>query len=126
MLRPGDQVPHFEVHDLNGRIVRYSTVWQHRNLVLIVLPSHESVAAQRYRDALANAAAACGDRTTCVITRDAVAGVPAAGALVADQWGEIVYVRSASEIAALPSLPELVDWIAYLDQRCPECEGEAR
>jgi peroxiredoxin len=126
MLQSGNQVPHFEVRDLDGQVINYATVWQHRNLVLIVLPSLENHATGRYVDVLANVATAFGEHTTCVITRDVVAGVPAAAALVADQWGEIVYVRCASEITALPSPQELLDWISYLEKRCPECEGEAQ
>jgi len=62
----------------------------------------------------------------CVITRDRVPGVPCPSAVVADRWGEVVYVATASDVADLPSAQELVDWVTYLQTQCPECEGEAR
>jgi hypothetical protein len=62
----------------------------------------------------------------CVITRDRVGGVPTPAALVADKWGEIVHVAAPPRQDDLPSASELLDWVAYVELRCPECEGEAR
>ena len=125
ILQRGQQVPHFEVNTLAGDVFTYSTIWQHRNLVLVSLPDadHEgdypSTLAARARDFEERHAA-------CVLTRDPVPGVPTPGAVVADRWGEIVYVGSAAHIDELPSPSELLDWLEYVERRCPECEGEAK
>ncbi len=38
VLQRGDPVPHFRVTTIEGLGVAYSTVWQHRILVLVTLP----------------------------------------------------------------------------------------
>ena len=60
------------------------------------------------------------------MTRDTVPGLPAPAALVADRWGEIAYVATAPTLDGLPAPSTLFDWLDYVVQRCPECEGEAR
>src|SRR5688572_11921911 len=49
-LHPGDLLPHFEVTDLYGKRVDYSSIWQRKNLVLVMLsdtdPSSRSYADQ--------------------------------------------------------------------------------
>ena len=126
MLQPGDAVPHFTVRTLRGATVSYNTIWQRRNLMLIML-SDPQVADECYFDQITVRLPefeACN--TECVITRDAVAGLPRRGALVADKWGEIVYLATATTTSDLPSPKELLEWIEYLEHRCPECEGEAK
>lgn len=126
VLERGDRVPHFEVRDLNVQLISYATIWQRRNLLLLVLPETDSDLIGRYVAGLTSIAETAGARTTGVITRDTVAGLPAAAALVADQWGEIVFVRADVGVAELPSPGELTDWISYVEMKCPECEGETR
>ena len=126
MLRRGDQVPHFEVTTVGGELFRYASIWQHQNLVLVALPGDAPAGGS---DALEQAAR--GDvfqqrESVCVITRDRVPGLQAPAALVADRWGEIVSVMETSRADELPSSSDLLDWLDYLDRRCPECEGEAR
>jgi hypothetical protein len=48
------------------------------------------------------------------------------GVLLADRWGEIVHLTAASESARSPAPGELIEWLEYIQNRCPECEGEAR
>jgi hypothetical protein len=62
----------------------------------------------------------------CVVTRDRVPGLQAPATLVADRWGEIVYVTDTSRVDELPASSDLLDWLDYVDRRCPECEGETR
>ena len=127
MLERGDSVPHFEVTAVDGRSVRYSAIWQRRNLVLIAFPDADMPAADHYLSSLTELRSdAMAQHTECIVTRDSVPGLPAPGVLVADQWGEIVCVMSAPAIAALPSAHELILWIEHVRQRCPECEGEAK
>jgi hypothetical protein len=126
MLRRGDQVPHVEMKTVGGELFRYASIWQHKNLVLVALPGDAPAGGY---DALEQATRsdACQQReSVCVITRDRVPGLQAPAALVADRWGEIVYVTETSRAGELPSSSDLLDWLDYLDRRCPECEGEAR
>ena len=124
-LQRGDQVPHFEVRTLQGDVFSYEAIWQRKNLVLVTLP-----AAGRDDAYASELAARLGDfearEGTCVITRDPVAGVEPRTAIVADRWGEIVHVARASPVEALPTASELLGWLEYIEQRCPECEGEAK
>jgi hypothetical protein len=126
VLERGDSVPHFEV-TVDGRTIRYSTVWQRRNLVLITLRETDVLAAGPYLSSLAALrSAAFAQHTEFIVTHDPVEGMPMRGVLVADQWGEIVYVVAAPHTAALPPAHELIEWIEHVRNRCPECEGEAK
>lgn len=126
MLRPGDLVPHFDVTNLQGKAVSYSTIWQRRNLVLVTLPASDPDGTfTNYADQVA-AEVSAGSDTACVLTRDVVTGIPSPGIVVADQWGEIVYIGSGAQVADLPPPHELVEWVSYVQHRCPECEGEAK
>ena len=125
MLRPGELVPHFEVTDVQGETVRYSTIWQRRNLVLITVPSDADGTLANYVARLTAEMPASAD-TACVITRDTVLGIPSPGAVVADRWGEIVHVVSGSHVRELPLPHELAEWVDYVQRQCPECEGEAK
>lgn len=123
----GDPVPHFRVATVDDRTIEYSTIWQRRNLVLVTLIDTDSAPSRRYVSQLSAATPAFQNQETeCVITRDAVAGVASPAVVIADRWGEIVYVASGSNVADLPRLPEILEWIAYLQTRCPECEGETK
>ncbi len=126
MLQRGDQVPHFEVRDVDGHSIRYSTIWQRRNLVLLVVSAAYADSAVRHIADLAATAPAFGANTTVVITSDAVPGLDAPAVVVADRWGEIVYVTATADAADLPPARELLEWISYVETRCPECEGEAK
>jgi hypothetical protein len=127
MLQRGELIPHFEVATLGGERINYATLWQRRNLMLVTLPAADSDASSRYVSELIDRIAQFrAQNTDCVMTREPVPGMPCPGALVADKWGEIIYVRAASEVADLPSAEDLSDWITYVENRCPECEGEVR
>ena len=127
MLQRGDSVPHFDVITNDDRRVSYATLWQRRNLVLISLPDVQCAACEAYIAQLTVQIAAFACRNSeCVITRDRVPGISSPSVVVADKWGEIVYVATTSDVAALPPAQELVDWVSYLQIQCPECEGEAR
>jgi hypothetical protein len=124
ILQPRDQVPHFEVRTVWGDVLRYSTIWQRENLVLVTLPTDSD---GTYVSALHARAQDFRDRgSACVITTEGVTGVPTPGALVADRWGEIVYVAAPLHASDLPTPSELLEWLDYVVQRCPECEGEAK
>ena len=109
-LKPGDLVPHFFVRAIDGREVRYADIWQRQQLLLVCMgPGGSEDPPLRAPD------------TAIVITHDHVRGVPRPGVLIADRWGEIHHVADD-----IPDSAELLSWLRYVQQRCPECEGEAR
>ena len=125
-LQRGDLVPHFSVTTVQGSRFEYSTIWQNRNLVLITLPASDAASEEYGRQFGAELGSFRQHNTECVVTRDVVRGIASPSVVVADQWGEIVHVASAADIAGLPSLSELFDWMAYLERQCPECQGETK
>lgn len=128
MLQRGDLLPHFEVNTVDGAAVAYSTIWQQRNIVLVAL--HGSASDEPFRTYISRLLGLRQElrrsNTECVITTDNVAGISAPGVVVADEWGEIVYVASGSTVAELPGPADLLEWVRYIENRCPECEGEAK
>jgi peroxiredoxin len=127
MLQRGSSAPHFEVTTIQGEELSYSTIWQRRNLVLVALPASDPGLSEGYvSELMARAAEFRFANTACVLTRDRVPGMREGSVIVADNWGEIAYVASASHLDELPSAEELLDWVDYLERRCPECEGESR
>jgi len=123
-LQRGDQVPRFEVRNLQGEPFSYSTIWQRQNLVLVTVPEGIELSDPKGLASLTRDFAA--RETVLVITRDRIAGLPSPGAIVADRWGEIVHVAAAPDVNDLPAASELIEWIDYVRIRCPECEGEAK
>ena len=127
MLRSGDLVPHFEVTALDGRPFTYSSIWQRRNLVLIVLPATEPEAARAYAGhTVAPVQELHTEDTSCVVTLDPLPGLQAPGLLVADRWGEIAHVAYYSSAGDLPPAGALLEWIDYVRHQCPECQGEVK
>ena len=121
-----DQVPHFDIIDVDGRRVAYGDLWQRRHLLLILLPDDPDGDVD-YRAALAaHMTELAAHETAVVITRNAVAGAPRPGVVVADRWGEIQWVAAAGGAAELPPPPAIVEWLRYVQMQCPECQGETR
>ena len=128
MLQRGDLVPHFAVRTLDGGAMTYSTIWQRKNLVLVILPGSaldERSRAYVFRLSVLSQELS-SQQSECVITQDSVPGMPGPSALVADRWGEIVHVAAGSDVADLPGPEDLLDWVRYVENQCPECEGEAK
>ena len=126
-LDRGDHVPHFAVTTIEGTAVSYGTIWQLRNLVLIALPPGEVEPSAEYvAQFTARAAVFDGHQAQCVATRDSIPGVNPPAVIVADRWGEIVYAAAAPTTDELPAAEAILEWLEYVQQRCPECEGEAR
>jgi len=127
MLERGDRVPHFEVATLDGRRARYTDVWQRKNLLLVSVSEVESSESSGYLAQLsAGMPALTAHDTAFVVTRDPVDGAPRPGVVIADRWGEIHFVARAPAAGELPDADELIGWLRYVQQQCPECEGEAR
>jgi peroxiredoxin len=126
MLQRGDSVPHFEVTTIGGELFSYSTIWQRRNLVLVAIPAAESESRGTYISQLvARMPEFTAKNVECVVTRDRVPGIHSPAVVVADRWGEIVHIATPTQVDDLTSPEELLEWVDYLDRRCPECEGEA-
>jgi hypothetical protein len=120
-------VPHFEVMTIGGEPFGYPTIWQRRALVLVVLRPTDGEASRLYvSEVMARRSEFTAKGTECVVTTGRVQGIEGPAVLVADRWGEIVHVATASQVDDLTSPQELLEWVDYLDRRCPECEGEAK
>ena len=127
MLQRGDSVPDFEARTLEGAPFSYSTIWQHKNLVLVTIPASVSASTNAYAAEVTARLREFGDRDLeCVITQDQVPRMSAPAVVVADRWGEVVFSAATSDVADLPAPQELVEWVSYVMNQCPECEGEAR
>jgi hypothetical protein len=126
MLQRGDTVPHFEVRTVEGELFSYSSIWQRKNLLLVSLPTFDS-GSTAYASDLSTWLRDLGDKDLeYVITRESIPGVSDSAVVVADRWGEVVYSVGKSDVAELPTPQELVEWVTYLNNQCPECEGEVR
>jgi hypothetical protein len=125
-LQRGDIVPHFEVRTVSGERFSYSAIWQRKNLVLISLSATAAADEDYVRELQRHEAEFSECDSVYVVTRDGVPGLPAPGALIADQWGEIVHVAAAIDGDHMPTPRELLEWVEYVASRCPECEGEAK
>jgi choline dehydrogenase-like flavoprotein len=117
-------MPHFDVTTLDGQHVQYDDIWQRRNLVLVLVSPQERDAGAWYalqlqarRDEFER------EETTVVVTTDGVPKLPTPAALVADRWGEILYLETASsgQTFRVPDVNELLSWVHFIEIQCPEC-----
>jgi hypothetical protein len=126
MIARGDSLPHFEVTQLDGRPASYATIWQRHHLVLVLLPgrgaeSREYAALLHDREPEFSEAGA-----DVVATAEPVADLAGPAVVVADRWGEVQFAAAMPRVAELPPVEDLLEWVRYVQQRCPECEGEAK
>jgi hypothetical protein len=127
VLQRGESVPHFEVRTLEDELFSYGTIWQRKNLLFIAVPNADSQSVRKYAATVIAGIRESGHQDVeCVVTRDRVPGLPEAGVLVADKWGEIAFAVGSVDVDHLPPAPELMEWLTYVKSQCPECEGEAR
>jgi hypothetical protein len=117
-------VPHFDVTTLDGLRVRYDDLWQRQNLVLVLISPQEGDAGARYASELeARRDEFEREATRLVVTADSVPRLPAPGAVVADRWGEILYLETGSrgQTFHYPDVDELLSWVHFAQIQCPEC-----
>jgi hypothetical protein len=123
-LNERDQLPHFDVRELNGRRVRYDELWQRRNLVLVLIDSTKREEATRsasvlsaHRDEFDDAEAAV------VVTADSVQGLRAPCVVIADRWGEIMHIErpDPGNVWPFANVDELLQWVRFARIQCPEC-----
>lgn len=127
-LAAGDLVPHFAVRDVAGRPVSYAaSIWQRRHLLLVTVPASDRGAAESALARFDPRRLGLDERDVAVVvTAEPTAGVPCPGFLVADRWGEIAVVAGVHTPDGLPDDDELRSWVSYVEQQCPECQGEVR
>ncbi len=126
-IRAHDLMPMFTAtSSADGTLVRYDDIWQRKNLLLVSLPDDDPTAAA-YATSLGvlDPDLAVYD-AALLVTTTRVEGIPSPGVLVADRWGEVYYVQEANRAAGLPSPEELIDWLRFVRNECPECQGETR
>jgi hypothetical protein len=116
-------VPHFNVTTVDGRRVRYEEIWQRRNLVLVIVGPHDRDSGAQYASQLkARGEDFEREQATVVVTADAVSGLPAPAVVVADRWGEILYLDTgAGQASRFPDVDELLSWVHFAQIQCPEC-----
>lgn len=126
MLRPGVQVPFFDVTTIDGRRVSYRDLWQRQNLLLVTVPRHGDDPLACVGGLRARLAELMAHDTAVVMTHDEVPGMPALGALVADRWGDIFFVGRFSDDSPCFDTDAIIEWLRHVQAQCPECQGEAR
>ena len=127
-IRTHDLMPMFVARrSPEGTLVRYEDIWQRKNLLLVSLPENEPVAAAYVASLSAlemRDLAACD--AVVLITATRIEGVPSPGVVVADRWGEVYYVQDADNASSLSPPDQLMDWLRFVRNECPECQGETR
>jgi hypothetical protein len=126
-IRASDLMPMFTATNLADTTrVDYQDVWQRKNLVLATL-AEDDPTATAYAASLSVLTASLDSLDAAlIVTTTRIAGIPTPGVVVADRWGEVYYVKSASRASELPGPDELMEWVQYVRNECPECQGEAR
>jgi hypothetical protein len=125
-IRAHDLMPMFTATGADGTPVRYEDIWQRQNLLLVALPDDDptSRAYLRSFDTLEPELAV--NDAALIVTTTGIEGIPSPGVVVADRWGEVYYVQDANRASGLPTPNELIEWLQYVRNECPECQGETR
>jgi hypothetical protein len=120
-------MPMFTVtNTVDGTSVEYQQLWQRKTLLLVSVPPEDATADAYVRSLSSRTEVLQELNTAFVATADVVPGVPQPGVVVADRWGEIYYVQEAANAAALTGPDELIEWLRFVQNECPECQGETR
>ena len=126
-IRVHDLMPMFTVaKGTEGTLFRYNDIWQRKNLLLVSLPDDDSSAAAYAKSLSLVAPSLAAHDATLIVTTTPIDGVPSPGVVVADRWGEVYYVEGADRASELPAPDELMEWLRYVRNECPECQGETR
>jgi hypothetical protein len=125
-LRVHDLMPMFTASGVDGTLVRYDAIWQRKNLVLVSLPDDDPTAAAYAGSLGALEPDLAAYEASLIVTTTRIARVPSPGVVVADRWGEVYFVQGADRASDLPGADELMEWLRYVRNECPECQGEAR
>jgi hypothetical protein len=122
-LHERDELPHFDVTTLDGRRVRYTQLWQRRNLLLVLTdPQRRPEAIALSLELNAHSKKFDDAETTVVVTADTFPGLRAPCVLIADRWGEIMHIAApSSDRQSFPTVDELLTWVHFAQIQCPEC-----
>jgi len=128
MARPSEAplgyVPHFDVTTVGGQRVRYQDLWQHRNLVLLLVSPGDRGAAARFAAQVdARRSEFEESDAAVVITADPVSGFSSPRLVIADRWGEILHVEgpAAGDGSWCPGVDSALSWVRFAQIQCPEC-----
>ena len=122
-----DLMPMFTASRIgDGQIVRYEDIWQRKNLLLVSLSNDDPTAAAYARSINDLEPDLAAYDAALIVTSSRIERVPSSGVVVADRWGEVYYVKEADRASGLPAPDELIEWIRYVRNECPECQGETR
>ena len=126
-IGPHDLMPMFSVASrAGGTRIDYHDVWQKENLVLVTLPEDDATAEAYAMSLVALEPEMASQDARVIVTATRIEGIPSPGVVVADRWGEVYYVQAANRAAELPGSDELMEWVRYVRNECPECQGETR
>ena len=126
-IRAHDLMPMFTATSrADGTPVDYRDIWQRKNLVLVTLPDDDPTANSYAMLLRIRQPELTPEDTRLIVISSRIDGIPAPGVVVADRWGEVYYVASASRASELPGPDELMEWVRYVRNECPECQGETR
>jgi hypothetical protein len=126
-IRTRDLMPIFTATNRgDGTLVDYRDIWQKKNLVLVVLPKDDPTASAYAASLSALEAEAASYEARLIVTTTRIEGIPSPGVVIADRWGDVYHVKDASRSADLPEPRDLLEWLQYVRNECPECQGETR
>lgn len=125
-IRAHDLMPMFTASGADGTLFRYKDIWQRRNLVLVSLRDNDPTMAAYVTSLGALERDLATYDAVLIFTTTRIEGVPSPGVVVADRWGEVYYVQEADRASDLLSPHELMDWLRFVRNECPECQGETR
>ena len=125
-IRAHDVMPMFTARNVDGTLVRYDDIWQRKNLLLVSLPPDDPTAAAYAMSLSVLEPDLAAHDAVLLVTTTPVDGAPSPGVVVADRWGEVYYVQEADCAAGLTAPHELIDWLRFVRNECPECQGETR
>jgi hypothetical protein len=122
-VRPGALIALFEGTTIHGHRCRYDELWQHRNLVLVLAAPSLVERAQQYLESLeARLSDLKPDDTSLVLCDHDISQLPLNTLVIADRWGEIAHIQNLpANPAAWPPLDDILDWVHFIQMKCPEC-----
>jgi hypothetical protein len=125
-IRAHDLMPMFTATSVDGTPVRYEDIWQRKHLLLVSLPNDDLTSAAYAQTLTVLEPDLTPHDAALIVTTTRIEGVPSPGVVVADRWGEVYYVQGAERASGLPTPDELMEWLRFVRNECPECQGETR
>ena len=126
-IRAGDLMPMFTATNRGGGApLDYHDVWQKMNLVLVTLADDDPTAEAYAMSLSVLGPEIASQDARLIVTTSRIEGIQSPGVVVADRWGEVYYVSHSNRASELPGPDELLEWVRYVRNECPECQGESR